>query len=275
MDIEASWLKSLLVILGFVYLSLITYVRFGSSKQNIPFEKISIVTPEPPPIAGFYHFATVNVHWRNILNEQMLLAHASGLVEASTNIYVTGLGKIDENKTIYDIFLNPKFAYEYMNQTNLYEFPTLKKLEAFCLHNNDSLVWYAHSKGASHSTDFVAGWRGIMNYFVLEKWQLCYELLTSTNHTTCGAILTIDTVYPPGWNTYYAGNMWWAKCSHVNRLTRIEKLDQNNRYVAELYVTSAPDIGHFNCFSTSPHTPWDFHKETASCTVNQPLWKVR
>jgi hypothetical protein len=205
----------------------------------------------------------------------MLLIHISGLLEASSSIYVTGLGKIEENKTIYEIFANPKFIYEYDSKIELYEYPTLKKVEKYCLQNNDSLVWYAQSKGASHASDDSAGWRGLMNHFVLKKWRMCHGLLSTTNYTTCGAILTFDSVRKAGWNTYYAGNMWWAKCSHINKLTRIEKIDQNDRHIAELYVTSEPDVGHFNCYSINPREPWMFNVDNINCSVNQPLWKVR
>lgn len=79
------------------------------------------------------------------------------------------------------------------------------------LQNKNSFVWYAQSKGASHHYDDCVAWRNTMNYFVIDQWQHCYNLLTSTNHTTCGAILTFDSVRQHEWNTYYAGNMWWAK----------------------------------------------------------------
>jgi hypothetical protein len=256
---------------GIVLFGFATYLHFLSNK----FQRERAST-EAPSIAGFYHFSTMKHLWRNIVIEQMAIAHLSGLINASSNIYVTGLGKIPDSKNISDIFADSKFIYEYIhNKIELYEYPTLKKLEKFCLYNTKSFVWYAHSKGASHAIDDVADWRGVMNHFVLDKWQLCHRLLLSTNYTTCGAIMTFDGVRKPGWNTYYAGNMWWAKCSHVNRLTRIEKIDQNDRYNAELYVTSEPAVGHFNCFFADLGARWKFNKENASCTVNQPLWKIR
>lgn len=89
----------------------------------------------------------------------MLLAHRSGLISASKNIYVTNLGNMKENQNIYHIYKNSKFIYEHGNNTALYEFPTLKKLEKYCSNNNDSLVWYAHSKGASYPDNNAAMWR--------------------------------------------------------------------------------------------------------------------
>ena len=226
-------------------------------------------------IGGFYHFSTIGSRWKGIVTEQMLLAHLSGLINASSKVHVTGLGKIEDNETIFEIYNNAKFVYEYDTRTDLYEYPTLKKLEAFCLHNNQSLVWYAHSKGASYENNNAAHWRDIMNFFVLDKWHHCYGLLSTTNYTTCGAILTLDSNYRNGWNTYYAGNMWWAKCSHINRLTRLEKIDQKSRYNAEMYVTSEPAVGHFNCFYSDLSGSTRLNKKNASCTLNYPLWKIR
>ncbi len=272
---KSQW-KKLLVILGIVTcFTMIGYLRSGPKTDTVKPPPIIPKKPRTPPICGFYHFATVSSPWRGIVHEQILVAYLSGLINASSSIYVTGLGKSNENKTIYDIFDNPKFIYEYDIITSVYEFPTLKKVEKYCLENNDSLIWYAHSKGASHGSDDSAAWRGLMNHFVLKKWRLCHGLLASTNYTTCGSILTFDSQRKAGWNTYYAGNMWWSKCSQINRLTRIEKLDQNDRYIAELYVTSEPDVGHFNCYSVNPHEPWMFNTDNNNCSENQPLWKVR
>ncbi len=276
MNIKASYGKKLLIILGIAVLfSLLAYPHFVPNNLNILNKKFVIKKHGTRPICGFYHFATVNRPWRGIVHEQMLVAHLSGLIDASSNVYVTGLGTMEEHKTIYDIFENPKFIYEYDNRTHLYEFPALKKVEKFCLNNDDSLVWYGHSIAASHRLDDSSAWRGIMNHFVLKKWQMCYKLLSSTNYTTCGALLTIDSERKAGWNTYYAGNMWWAKCSHINRLTRIEKIDQKDSFLADLYVTSEPDIGHFNCYTENPYQPWMFFVDNITCTVNQPLRKVR
>jgi hypothetical protein len=275
MDIETSSYKKILLIACIILFAFATYFRFPSNKQTIRHEPVSIETPEPSLIGGFYHFAAMKTPWRSIVIEQMTLANLSGLINASSKVYVTGLGEIAVKGNISEIFANSKFIYEY-NYTDplLHEYPTLKKLEHFCLHNNNSLVWYANSKGSSHPIDDMMAWRGLMNHFVLEKWQMCSELLFSTNYTTCGALLAFDSLRQPGRNTYYAGNMWWAKCSHINRLMRIEKLDLNNRYNAELYVTSEPAVGHFNCYSiTYPH--FDLNKQNTSCTVNQPLWTIR
>jgi len=68
--------------------------------------------------------------------------------------------------------------------------------------------------------------------------------------------------------------MWWAKCSHINQLTRIENLNQSDPQLAELYVTSEPAIGHFNCFATNPHEITGFTKETATCSEDVPPRKI-
>ena len=139
-------------------------------------------------------------------------------------------------------------------KTELYEYPTLKKLEKFCLYNNESFVWYAQSKGASHATDGVVDWRGVMNHFVLDKWQMCNRILFSTNYTTCSALMTFNSQYKLGWTTFYAGNMWWTECSHVNRLTRIDQIDQRDRFIAETYITSENVVSHFNRFFADLHS---------------------
>ena len=276
-DIETLYQKKIFLTIIIGLICLLIYLIITATNSDIEHVKISLDASRQPSmtIGGFYHFATVASRWKGIVTEQILLAHLSGLINATSKIYVTGLGKIEFNKTISDIFTNSKFVYGYDTKTDVYEYPTLKKLEKFCLHNNHSFVWYAHSKAASHEHNEMAPWRDVMNYFVLDKWHHCYDLLSTTNYTTCGAILTYDSVRVKGWDIYYAGNMWWAKCSHVNRLTRLERIDQTDRFLAEIYVTSEPAEGHFNCFYADLRIPVQFDRDNASCTINYPLWKVR
>ena len=276
-DIEILHRKKLLLTIISTLFFVIIYLNISTNNSHPQHPQISLDRSRPPAITigGFYHFSTVASRWKGIVAEQMLLAHLSGLVNVTSNIYVTGLGKIENNKSISDIFSSSKFIYEYDTKTEVYEYPTLIKLEKFCAGNNRSLVWYAHSKAASHEHNEMAPWRDVMNYFILDKWHHCHGLLSTTNYTTCGAILTHDSVRVSGWNTYYAGNMWWTKCSHVNRLTRLAKIDQKDRFLAEIYVTSEPAVGHFNCFFADLRIPIPFNRETANCTINYPLWRVR
>jgi hypothetical protein len=273
---NTSYRKKILLLLGIALLGLIYYFSLVSNKSDIQPGIVSTKMSLPPSIGGFYHFSTAGPPWKSIVIEQMSLAHFSKLIDKTSVIYVTGLGGIEHNKSIYDVFADSKYFYDYNTKTDEYEYPILKKLENYCFNNNKSLVWFANSKGSSQEIDTaVTIWRNTMNYFVLDKWRLCYDLLVSTNYTTCGSILAFDSERKAGWNTYYAGNMWWAKCSHINRLTRIEKLNQTDPQTAELYVTSEPAIGHFNCFATIPHAGWELRKEKASCSENQPVWRVR
>ena len=265
---------AIIVISIFFYFSTDT---FTYSRKKTPLRPAEIENHSSLSFAGFYHFSTMNTPWRSIVYEQMFLAHHSGLLDASINVYVTGLGNITQNQSISHAFSNSKFIYEYKSDILLYEFPTLKKLEKFCLKNHHSLVWYAHSKGASYSCDTVSNWRHVMNYFVLDNWHLCYRLLSSTNYTTCGSALAFYSTNPIGRNIFYAGNMWWAKCSHVNQLDRLDKFDQSNRYEAESYVTSIPNMVYFNCFSPGLNlsdVSWALDRKTANCSINQPLWTV-
>ena len=131
------------------------------------------------------------------------------------------LVKSEDNKTSYNFFRDPKFIYEYDTRTDLWEYPTLKKLEKFCLHNNDLFVWYAHSKAAAREDKSMDRWRDVMNFFVLDGWRHCYGLLVSTNYRTCRAILSYDSTHTPDKGRYHAGNMWWAKCSHIDTLKPI------------------------------------------------------
>jgi len=47
---------------------------------------------------------------------------------------------------------------------------------------------------------------------------------------------------------YYMGNFWWAKCSYINTLPDIKKLDWNVRYNAEYWIGMNKNWNPFNCF---------------------------
>src|SRR5690349_1639069 len=88
-----SYWKKLLVIIIIECFCLTIYFNF--STKTICIQHITISLGEHQQyniiIGGFYHFSTIGSRWKGIVAEQVLLMHLSGLLNASVNVYVTGL----------------------------------------------------------------------------------------------------------------------------------------------------------------------------------------
>ena len=146
---------------------------------------------------------------------------------------------------------NPyRFYYSYNESAspeNRYEFPTLQRLHTYCVASmldgdTDNLVFYAHSKCATHDDEPCRAWRRYMSYFVFDRASECIEALTSGDYDTCGPNWLFRPDYFP-W--HYSGNFWWARCDYVARLVPPELMQVEGRLNAEFWIGSHPDVRPF------------------------------
>lgn len=105
----------------------------------------------------------------------------------------------------------------------LYEGFTLDLLHSRCTCddelNDDDLVWYIHTKGATattpHSCEWSDLWRQQMVDVVINRWQYCrHRLLDDPTLDIYGGhrFLRRDARY------FIPGNFWWSRASHIKRL---------------------------------------------------------
>jgi len=198
----------------------------------------------------FSHNYLVN-QWFEIVQEQLTLLVDKGLYKTAKQIYyscfseqedqihkfITLIKKIDIDKKIF-IYINPY---------NDKEKQTIVLLQKICKSHQDSYVLYFHTKGVTYTSEDkiknypdlcknVKSWRDILNHFNIEKWQ-CWVQALDNNHDTAGALygsFSINGI--DGYRNFYAGNFWWAKASHINKLPNAEQLD--NYQDMEHFVTS-------------------------------------
>ena len=100
-----------------------------------------------------------------------------------------------------------------------YEAPTHEYLQRYCNGFPQSLVYYFHCKGVTHPDsplkERIVRWRMLMEQFILIEWSDCVEALLSGN-VACGVNLKgLDDGV--SWR-HFSGNVWWARCDHINRL---------------------------------------------------------
>jgi hypothetical protein len=154
-------------------------------------------------------------------------------------------------------FFDPRVSVEYGGKGNRYEWPTLRKLVAYCREQPTARVIYFHSKGASRSLNHYSGWycynwRRLMEHFTIDLHRsiLLNELSDTSPYQVAGIHKKQE---------HFSGNFWLAKCSWINRRKEIgmAPFGEDNRFLAEKWV-GLPNWEEFqevavSCWEPSEH----------------------
>lgn len=201
------------------------------------------------PIHIFIHICAIE-NWREIFNELLNEIKKSGLYEIITKIHLGILG--DVNIINDEIFIDDKFNILYIDQKiNLYENYTINRIKMFCYESVEEEIYilYLHTKGVRKAGNekVVKSWRDMMNYFLVEKYKICLDLLSHYN--TLGNNIVNSHIYQKNdvsisdkHTLHYSGNYWWAKKSYINNLPYLN-LDFNvdlfkSRFKSENWILS-------------------------------------
>jgi hypothetical protein len=181
----------------------------------------------------FYHICAIG-DYEQVVKEQINLIISSGLINIIDKLYYGILGEVEN---IDHIIQHSKIEKLYHNKDiRLYEIPTINKLYEFSL-TNDAYVLYIHSKGVTNKLyNGINGqyyWRQLMNYYNIEKYNICINLLKKYN--TCGINLN---------NANYSGNFWWATTDYLKTLDKLSdnintseiKINYNGFYKNRKYI---------------------------------------
>jgi hypothetical protein len=174
-------------------------------------------------IAIFYHLYQEG-KWGEILAEQVTLMRNSRLLDSAEFVSVGINGK-------QLLGGNEKFKFYINDNQEREETPTLVRLKEFARDNEDYKILYIHSKGATKDSKCIDDWRSLMNYFVIEKWQECVELLD--NNDAVGCNYSEDTFL--GYHPHFSGNFWWANAKYINKLNP-EYLESESRWDREFWI---------------------------------------
>lgn len=175
-----------------------------------------------PPIEIVYHIATLN-HWEEIVQEQLQTLESTQLGNAAERITITVVGP--EFKRVTEIAQKTSFASKVdlihsSEDPRFCEFPGIERVQEIAVEKPDSNIFYLHSKGVTYQDSDkarnVRSWRRYMEYFTIEKWEECVEILKTAN--TCGVEwlncqhTSSQKIEKPG---MFAGNFWWARADYL------------------------------------------------------------
>lgn len=175
-------------------------------------------------IAIFYHIYQY-ANWIEIFNEQFSLIKESGLYDEANHIHLgingTMIPNIDDNKIVYKINKN-----QHMEETE-----TIKSLKDFALKNPEYKILYIHTKGVGKRSVLMDDWRKMMNYFCIENWKRCLDLLDKNDTVGCNYMeKTWLGLYP-----HFSGNFWWVNSSYVDVLNH-DFLETPRRWDREFWI---------------------------------------
>lgn len=225
-------------------------------REHAPRWRTPVIASRPArKIIGFWHIGAIG-DWRRIIREQYSKLRESGLYDASERIVVGFVGGRDREQELnVPLLTDPKFDVFTTERIADYEFPTLAKVWQEAQSQEELfLCYYFHTKGASlAATPLQAAadaWRKYMEYFNVEKWRDCADILNE--YETCGVELQSD-------DSHYSGNFWWARSDYLAKLPNgYEYWEQNkdDRVAAEFYLCLARPKAH--CFNDFVENLYDY-----------------
>ena len=207
----------------------------------------------------FYHLFTIN-DYSDRFNRTYKKITDSGLIQNINLIHLNVVGPNQlEAKDLFKTYDKVK-CYHGTNHKN--ESETLNLMRQFCIDNPYGYSLYLHSKGVNRQNDpeitvkeGLQDWIDCMEYFLIEKYENCLNILKYKVNNTCG-IGYIDAnscgVNLGGY--HYSGNFWWV----------------NNKYLA---TTKPCKDEYMYCeleflFSGEQHKPFEVHKPR----IQYPQW---
>jgi hypothetical protein len=205
-------------------------------------------------IVVFIH-ACLNDEGVIILNDQLNKLKTSPLYQYINSINVCVLGDLKKIKMndqkIKIIHLSEEHHY--------YELLTINYIKEFCIQQTvDYYILYIHTKGVNKSgnTDCIQSWRYMMEYFLIDQFQICLNALIYHQLNTVGNNILnskcieehSDLIHVNKEHCYhYSGNFWWAKSSYLKNLNYIQihsdkELRSIQRFQAENWLLSKKQI---------------------------------
>lgn len=180
----------------------------------------------------FIHVAIIN-NYEEIFDSFVNIINETGLINNIKHINVCIAGNYKSLDILNKYNLDKYNFYHNGDDLELFEFPTLNKLQEYCRLNENDNVLYIHTKGVSLKNEqYIVDWRNYMLYFLIENFKNCLDKLNT--YDTCG----VDLVQLP--SQHYSGNFWWAKAKHINTLPEFFEMPiiLTERHKAEFWICS-------------------------------------
>lgn len=206
-------------------------------------------SPKQQPVYGVYHIFCES-HWQTMVHEQLQRWMASGLMQATDMLFISVIGMHEDDRRLLNDELSPLpkgkvHIISFSDNPLVYEYPAIDFIYKKSKEEPSALFYYFHTKGISYQTvhsddktfkrfyQKIESWRHMMEYFVIDKWQVAINVLND-GYETYGCYL-----FPPFVNSMYAGNFWWTRADYFSQLDALDsKTKAQNRFKAEEWLLS-------------------------------------
>ena len=211
----------------------------------------------------FKHKAVCFIHICNlddyrgydIFLDQIKYIKTSGLYDNLDYIFVTMLGNYKKIICDYKI----KLIY-YSKNINEWEFPNMKRIYYFSKNVKENIkILQIHTKGVLNKP-YSIEWRKYLEYFLIEKYDLCINNLNNYNCIGVNQQFYFDTVNK--YRNHFSGNFWWTKSDYVKRLPPIDF--NNDRYITEHWLIGNLELNDYRYTLSLHHSQIDFYKTSLS-----------
>lgn len=213
------------------------------------------------PIAIFHHSRIsggdppIQFDWAaSILAEQIIAMRDSGLTAAASEIYYGVNG--GEADAMAVKAMAPSKAQIIVHPDDARgELPTLNLVWNWARKHPGWIVYYSHSKAATHTGDqMYVNWRRCMERACVHGWKRCVSDLEQGHDMVGAHWLTAErfaNVGPPFWG----GNFWWATAEFLMNLPEMPKtaVTRGDFYQAEVWVSKGPRLPRVRDYA--PHWP--------------------
>jgi hypothetical protein len=193
-------------------------------------------------IALAYHVGMVN-NWRDVVRDQLHTLHQCGLGHAARHMLLSYSGRDDEMDQISELMEPFDFSFHLVRVVQPKSIPwegaIMNAIHQYCKKRPEAVMYYFHNKGVSwyghkwrnntgksFTYSRVLYWRKFMEYFTLERPQLCLEEILGKNASACGV-----NFWPAPDVPHFSGNIWVASCKYLAALPPLD-LTRNLSYVA-------------------------------------------
>jgi hypothetical protein len=169
-----------------------------------------------------YHAFLVG-NWKELVEQQISRIVESGLYDQCDFFYMTvNKQDVPEEELLNLIERYKKIDVEF-TEFNHAEYLGIRKVKQIGESYDDAKILYFHTKGVSNNwrdyktkevsftkSENVEFWREGLEYFVIDKWRDCVDLLDEYDNVgmSCNG----------GW---YWGNFWWTKSQHVRKTQEV------------------------------------------------------
>lgn len=201
----------------------------------------------------FYHIYA-NGLWHDPVSEHIRAMKEYGLYDSLKTFAVGMVGSEKNCNDVKEFLKSQGIEYVLADQKALgWEQVTQIPMWEFCK-DNDGLILYAHSKGASDPSPVNIRWRRSMIWCMVCEWKTCVQQLKT--HDTVGVhwihpVIAHNPEHVYG-NWMFGGTFWWARCELVRTF---QKPLLTSRHEAEAWIGYKYAEKPFSVYDFTPYWP--------------------